>query len=63
MSETKRWCSIKQAAEYFQIPRGTVYSLIGRGRLPAGAVLRLGRQIRINVEMIEQGAAVKGRKT
>ena len=63
MAEARRWVGIKQAAEYFGLPTGTLYSLIGRGRLPQGSVLRLGRQLKIDVEAVEQGAAVKGRKT
>jgi excisionase family DNA binding protein len=59
MAEMKRWLTIREAAAFFSIPPRTLYSLIGRGLLPAGGVLRLGRQIRINVEAIEASAALK----
>ncbi|MCK4431691.1 MAG: helix-turn-helix domain-containing protein [Candidatus Aminicenantes bacterium] len=52
--------TIVEAADHFAISRKTLYSLIGRGRLPAGAILRLGRQLRINVAAIE--AEAEGRK-
>ena len=54
------WLTIVEAADHFAISRKTLYSLIGRGRLPAGAILRLGRQLRINVAAIE--AEAEGRK-
>ena len=56
MSESpRRWYSIKSATEYFGLksPK-TLYSLIARGRLGHGAVLRLGRQLRIDIRAIEE---------
>lgn len=50
----RRWFSIPEAAKYFDIKAKTLYSLAARGLLPAGAVLRLGRQVRISVEVIEK---------
>jgi len=49
----RRWLTIAEAAEYFLISGKTLYSLAARGRLPASSVLRLGRQIRIDVSIIE----------
>lgn len=49
----RSWLNVKQASEHFSISPKTLYSLIARGRLPSGAVLKLGRQIRINIERIE----------
>lgn len=49
----RRWLTIAEASSYFEISKKTLYSLAARGRLPKGAVLRLGRQIRINIEVIE----------
>jgi hypothetical protein len=59
--ELRRWYSISAAAEYFGLksPK-TLYSLIGRDRLPKGAVLRIGRQIRLNVAAIEADATLSG---
>ena len=53
----KIWYSIAEASQYFGLksPK-TLYSLAARGRLPKGAVLRLGRQIRINIAAIEAEA-------
>jgi len=53
----RRWLTISEAAEYFGLksPK-TLYSLVARDRLPKGSVLRLGRQIRVNVEIIETDA-------
>jgi len=60
--ETRRWFSIPAAAEYFGLKSAkTLYSLIGRDRLPKGAVLRIGRQIRLNVAAIEAGAVLSAR--
>jgi excisionase family DNA binding protein len=52
----RRWSTITEAAEYFGISRKTLYSLAARHRLPSGSVLRIGRQIRIDVQKIEQAA-------
>lgn len=52
----KVWFSIAEAAEHFSLSRKTLYSLVARNRLPSKAVLRLGRQIRINVEAVEAEA-------
>jgi len=61
MSE-HRWLTIPEAAEYFGLKSAkTLYSLAARGRLPAGSVLRLGRQIRIDVKSIEDAALKTGR--
>jgi excisionase family DNA binding protein len=49
----KHWISVAEAAEYFDIPAKTLYSLAARGLLGEGAILRLGRTIRIDVEIIE----------
>jgi len=52
------WCTIAEAAAYFHLKSAkTLYSLAARHQLPEGAVLRIGRQIRINVQVIE-GTAV-----
>jgi len=52
----RRWYSIREAAEYFNISVKTLYSLAARGRLPEGAILRIGRGIRIDVRAIEEAA-------
>jgi len=52
----KRWFKISEAADHFAISRKTLYSLIARDRLPDGTILRIGRQIRINVEVMENAA-------
>jgi len=56
----RRWYSIREAAEYFGLPSKTFYFLAARKRLPVGAVLRIGRAIRIDVTRIE-AAALKDR--
>jgi len=55
MSPERRWFTIREAAEYFSLPKKTLYSLAARDRLPEGSVLRLGRQLRFDVEKIEKG--------
>jgi len=49
----RRWVSIGEASTYFGIKKKTLYSLAARGLLPPGSFIRLGRQLRINVEKIE----------
>jgi len=49
----RRWLTIREAAEYFSISAKTLYSLAARSRLPAGSTLRLGRQIRFDIQTIE----------
>jgi len=50
----KRWFSVAEASAYFGYKTVTFYSLIARGLLPEGSVLRLGRGIRISIKKIEQ---------
>ena len=53
------WLTIAQAADYFAIPKKSLYSLASRKLLPSGAVLRLGRQIRINPTVIEAQTKIR----
>lgn len=52
----RRWLTIAEAADHFAISAKTLYSLVGRNRLPKGSVLRLGRLLRIDVSVVEAGA-------
>ncbi len=46
------WMKVPEAAEYFSVPKGSMYSLIQTGALPA---VRLGmRSIRVNREEAER---------
>jgi hypothetical protein len=58
----RKWVSCREAGEFFGIPAKTFYSLVARGRLPAGSVLKIGRAIRINISVIEQAAPAKERQ-
>jgi hypothetical protein len=59
-----RWVSVGVASEFFSLPRKTLYSLLARGRLPAGSTLRVGRLLRFNLEKLAAGLVVgtPGRK-
>jgi excisionase family DNA binding protein len=57
----RKWLTVSEAADYFELKKSTLYSLAARGRLPDKSVLRLGRQIRINREVIEKEALQNGR--
>jgi len=50
---SNHWLSIPEFAQYFHLKIKTSYSLAARGKLPEGSILRFGRQIRINVDVIE----------
>jgi len=50
----RHWFTIAEAANYFSMKSKTLYSLAARRRLPDGAVLRLGRQVRLDVKKIEE---------
>jgi TolB-like protein len=53
------WFSVAEAAQYFGLKSSkTLYSLAARHQLPEGAVLRIGRQIRVNVKVIEAAAGI-----
>jgi len=54
----KKWFTVAEAAEYFSIKKKTLYSLIGRGLVPDDAVLRLGRQIRLDIKKIEEKGTI-----
>jgi len=58
MAGPRKWYNAKEAGEIFGIPSKTMLSLAARNRLPKGSVLRLGRQVRFFVKMIE----AEGRK-
>ena len=58
----RRWVSVGEASAYFGINRKTLYSLAARGLLPPGAVLKLGRAIRINLSAIEEAAGSISRR-
>ncbi len=53
----RKWLTIAEASKYFALksPK-TLYSLAARDRLPKGSILRLGRQIRIDVAAVEAGS-------
>jgi hypothetical protein len=57
-----RWCTGKEASEYFQLPYRTLLTLRAAGRLPAGSTLRLGRALRFDVVVIEAGLALPARR-
>jgi predicted DNA-binding transcriptional regulator AlpA len=52
----RRWFTAAETAAYFGLSAKTLYSLAARGRLPKGAVLRLGWQLRFDIAAIEQVA-------
>jgi len=56
----RRWFTAAETADYFGLSAKTLYSLVARGRLPEGAVLRLGRQLRFDITAIEQGSKLLG---
>ena len=58
----RRWVSVKDASEYLSLNPKTLYSLAARGLLPPGAVLKLGRAIRINLSAIEEAAGSISRR-
>jgi hypothetical protein len=59
---TKKWFSVPEAASHFGINIKTFYSLAARGLLPEKSVLRLGRQLRINIQKVEEdGDFLNGR--
>ena len=45
--------SAKAAGEYLDLKPKTLLSLAARGRIPQQGILRLGRQLRFNVAVIE----------
>jgi len=59
MAEHRRWYSIHEAAGYFNIKPKTLYSLAARRRLPADAILKLGRSIRLDIKKIEEKGVKK----
>jgi len=58
----RRWVSVKDASEYLSLNPKTLYSLAARGLLPPGAVLKLGRSIRINLSAIEEAGGSMSRR-
>ena len=54
--QRRRWFTIVETADHFKLSPKTIYSLIGRKRLPPGSVLRIGRQIRLDIKIIEDAA-------
>jgi len=56
------WMRISEASAYFSIPQKSLYSLIARGLLPPGTVLRLGRQLRVNAAGVEAAQKIQQEK-
>jgi excisionase family DNA binding protein len=46
----RRWITVRETAEYFQIPVKSVYDLTASGKLP---VARVGRLVRIDLRTLE----------
>lgn len=60
----RRWLTIEQASQELQIPRKSLYRLIGQQKIPPGAVRRdLGRSIRLRASWVETGELPMERKT
>ena len=57
----KKWFNVAEAAEYFSIPVKTIYSLASRGLIPGNAVIRLGRQLRVDLKKIEEEGTLNAR--
>lgn len=51
---TRKWLTVPEAGRYFGIKPKTLYSLVGRGLLPEKSFLKLGRSLRLNIEIIEK---------
>lgn len=54
-----RLLTAKQAADVLQVPLPRVYEL-ARGVLPAGVVVRIGRQVRFNGDALQKWIASGG---
>jgi len=54
----RRWFSAAEASVYFSKPKKSFYSLAARNLLPAGSVIKLGRELRFDIAAIEAGAAL-----
>ena len=63
MTEPRRWYTGHEASEILRVKYKTLLTLAGRGVLPKGSTLRLGRAIRFSVEAIEAGAGMRGKKS
>jgi excisionase family DNA binding protein len=52
---TRKWFSVREAADYWGIKSSTLYALLGRrkAKLPEGSLVRIGKQIRIDIEKID----------
>jgi hypothetical protein len=53
---SKKWFSVREAAAYWDVKTSTLYALLGRrkDRLPKNSVITIGKQIRVDVEKIDQ---------
>jgi len=60
MTPERRWYSAAEVGAYFSKPAKSFYSLAARNLLPEGSVIKLGRQVRFCIELIEAGAALSG---
>jgi len=58
----RRWYTGREASEILRIKYKTLLTLAGRGMLPKGSTLRLGRAIRFSVEAIEAGAGLNDKR-
>jgi excisionase family DNA binding protein len=58
---SRRWVTASEAAEYFKISAKTLYSLVGRRRLPPGSFIKIGRALRFDLAKIEAADRGEGR--
>ncbi|MDQ3258277.1 MAG: helix-turn-helix domain-containing protein [Acidobacteriota bacterium] len=57
--ETKQLARVEKAAEVLNVDKQRMYEL-ARGTLPSGVVIRIGRQVRFDLDALQQWIASGG---
>lgn len=53
------WLTCEQASQALQIPRKSLFRLVGQQKIPPSAVRRVGRSIRVSASWVETGELPK----
>lgn len=50
----KRLLTVKDLSTYLSMPVATVYAYVGRGKIPAGCIRRIGRSLKFDRQAVDQ---------
>ena len=52
--EQPRLMNVKELSSYLSMPTATVYAYVGRGKIPADCIKRIGRSLKFDRQAVDQ---------